>query len=414
MTPTTASEGTPEQGIPDQGCADQDTGNQASTTEGTASDVADRQQRRTFSDRLPRPWLFPLLVFAATWAAIVITWQVANLVTHTSWSWSAYFWYKDAGYYGEIARTWYTPHHGRHVLPTTAAFFPVFPAAIRLCSFLAGGSIAFGGLIAVVGSGAAAVTAVWALAARIKDRYLADRTVLLFAAFPGAMTLGMMYSEPLGIALAASCLLATLNRRWLTAGLLAGVASGEHPTLIVLTPVLAIAAAQAIVTRRDWRALIAPALAPLGLIGYFAWIGTVWHDYGFWSKLEKKTWGVHTDYGVHVYRIFTLAYPHMERHAVYFAMIMTLLVAGLIGIALMLAARVPLPVSLYTIGLYAGLVVSGAYGPTPRFVWPMLGAFIGAAARLPRWLYWPMLVASFAILCFLIGWYPHHPMSPPP
>jgi hypothetical protein len=25
-----------------------------------------------------------------------------------------------------------------------------------------------------------------------------------------------------------------------------------------------------------------------------------------------------------------------------------------------------------------------------------------------------MLVASFAILCFLIGWYPHHPMSPPP
>jgi hypothetical protein len=413
MTPTTASQGTPDQGIPDQGTGTQGTTTQGTTPPGTTSHTAGQQPRRTFSDRLPRPWLFPLLVFAATWAAFVITWQVANLVTHTSWSWSAYFWYKDAGYYGEIARTWYTPHHGHHVLPNTAAFFPVFPAAIRLCSFLAGGSIVFGGLIAVIGSGAAALTAVWALAARIKDRYLADRTVLLFAAFPGAMTLGMMYSEPLGIALAASCLLATLNRRWLTAGLLAGVASGEHPTLIVLTPVLAVAAAQAIVTRRDWRALIAPVLAPLGLIGFFGWIGTVWHDYGFWSKLEKKQWGHHIDYGQHIVRIFELGYPHMGRHAVYFAMIMTLVVLGAIGIVVMLAARVPLPVSLYTLGVYASLILSASAGPTPRYIWPMIGIFIGGA-RLPRWLYWPLVVASLALLFFLVGWWPHHPMSPPP
>jgi hypothetical protein len=373
-----------------------------------------QQPRRTFSDRLPRPWLFPLLVFAASWAVIVITWQVANLVTHASYGWSRYFWYRDAGYYGEIARTWYAQPPGVHTVPDTAAFFPVFPAAIRLGSFLAGGSIEIGGLIAVIASGAGALTAVWTLAAKVGDRYLGDRTVLLFAAFPGAMTLGMMYSEPLGIALAATSLLATLNRRWVTAGLLAALASGEHPTFIVLTPVLAVAAARAIVTEKDWRALIAPVLAPLGMLGYFAWIGTVWHDYFFWSKVEKKRWGHHVDFGRRILRIFEWSYPHMDRHAVYFAMIMTLVVGSVIGIAIMLAARVPLPISLYTLGVFASLILSESAGPTPRYIWPMLGIFIGAAAKLPRWLQWLTLVASLAILVFLVGWWPHHPQSPPP
>jgi hypothetical protein len=393
--------------------ASQDTAGPDTASQDTASHDAGQQPRRTFSDRLPRPWLFPLLVFAATWAAIVITWLVTNLVTRASYTWSQYFWYKDAGYYGEIARTWYAQLPGFHTIPSTAAFFPVFPAAIRLCSFLAGGNIEIGGLIAVIGSGAAAVTAVWALAAKVKDRYLADRTVLLFAAFPGAMTLGMMYSEPLGIALAAGCLIATLDRRWLTAGLLAGLASGEHPTLIVLTPVLAVAAAQAIVKDKDWRPIIAPLLAPLGLVGFFAWIGTVWHDYSFWSQLEKKQWGHHVDYGQHIVRMFEFGYPHMGRHAAYFAMVMTLVVIGVIGIVLMLAARVPLPVSLYTLGVFASLVLSASAGPTPRYIWPMLGIFIGGA-RLPRWLYWPVLAASLVILFFLVGWWPHHPKSPPP
>jgi len=408
MTPATASQEPASHEPASHEPASHDT----ASHDTASADPISQQPRRTFSDRLPRPWLFPLLVFAATWAAIVITWQVTDLVTPTSYSWSQYFWYRDAGFYGEIAQLWYTPHHG-HRIPDTVAFFPVFPAAIRLCSFLAGGSILAGGLIAVIGSGAAALTAVWALAAKVKDRYLADRTVLLFAAFPGAMTLGMLYSEPLGIALAAGCLIATLSRRWLLAGLLAGLASGEHPTLIVLTPVLAVAAAQAIVTARDWRALIAPVLAPLGLLGFFAWIGTRYHDYLFWSRGERKQWGHHVDFGRHLLRLFELGYPHMAQHAFYIAMVMTLIVAGAIGIAAMLAARVPLPVSLYTAGVYATLVLSASAGPTPRYIWPMLGIFIGGA-RLPRWLYWPLLVASLVVLFFLVGWWAHNPKAPPP
>jgi hypothetical protein len=373
-------------------------------------------RRPTFSDRLPRPWLFPLLVFAGLWVAIPATWQVANLLTHQSHGWTFYFWYRDSGFYGNIARHWYAQRPGVPSVPSTAAFFPVYPATIRLASFLAGGRIVVGGLIATIAAGAAAMSGVWKLAERIQDRWLADRAVLLFAAFPGATTLGMMYSEPLGIALAVWCLIAVLDRHWVTAGLLAALGSGEHPTLIVLTPVLAVSAILAVSHRghREWRALIAPLLAPLGMIGYFAVLGHHWHDYFFWSHIEKKLWGHNIDFGYRIVHIFLWSYPHMDRLAAFFAMAITLVVVAFIGIGLMLAARVPLPVSLFTIGVLASLLLSSSAGPTPRYIWPMIGIFVGGAARLPRWLYWPVLAVSLASMLFLLGWWPLQLKFPPP
>jgi hypothetical protein len=379
-----------------------------------ASAVGPELARRSLSGRLPRPWLFPLIVFGIAWILILASWQVSNLAFRTSHGWYWYFWYKDAGYYGNIARHWYAQRPGVRSIPDTAAFFPVFPAAIWLASFLTDGNTEVAGLIVNVLAGAAATTCVWALAARVADRQVADRAVLLFAAFPGAMTLGMMYSEPLGIALAAGCLIAVLGRRWVLAGLLAGIASGEHPTLIVLTPVLAVCALQAIVARREWRALAAPLLAPLGLLAFFGWLGTRWHDYDFWSQVERRRWGAHFDFGSQAWRTLTWSLPNMSQHAAYFAMVIILIATGAAGIAVMLAARRSLPVSLFTVGVYASLILSGAPGPLPRYVWAMLGMYTGFADRLPRWLFWPLLGISAAALCFLVGWWPHHPLAPHP
>lgn len=374
--------------------------------------------RRTLSDRLPRPWMFPLLVFAAVWIVILASWEWANLHYHTTWGWWRYFWYKDAGYYGGIARFWYAPPHGHpSQLPTDVAFFPVFPALIRLMSFLTGadrgGPVVVAGLMATVLSGAAASLAVWALAARVRDRWLADRAVLLFCAFPGAMTFGMMYSEPLGVALAAASLLAALNRRWILAGLLALLGTAEHPTLIVLAPALGVAALVAVWTRREWRALLAPVLAPLGTIGYFAWIGARYHEYRFWPQAERQHWGHYVDWGARIYHVLTWSAPHMNKHPHYYVMVIGLLAIAVVGIALMLIARVPLVISLFTLGVFASLILSSSAGPLPRYLWPMLGIFIGAAATLPRWLYWPLVVVSAAALFLAIGWWPHHPGFPP-
>jgi hypothetical protein len=95
-------------------------------------------------------------------------------------------------------------------------------------------------------------------------------------------------------------------------------------------------------------------------------------------------------------------------------MVITMIVIGAIGVALMLAARLPLPISAYSAAIYASLILTEEAGPTPRYLWAAFGIFIGTAAILPRWLLWPLLAVCAAALFFLVGWWPNHPLSPPP
>src|SRR5260370_28442948 len=74
--------------------------------------------RRTLSDRLPRPWMFPLLVFAAAWIVILASWQFANVYYHTTHGWWWYFWYKDSGFYRAI------PPYSHAGTPSPDAFLP--------------------------------------------------------------------------------------------------------------------------------------------------------------------------------------------------------------------------------------------------------------------------------------------------
>jgi hypothetical protein len=381
-------------------------------------DVADEQSPRpALSDRLPRPWLFPLLVFAATWVLILITWRVAASIYGVSMPWSTYFLYKDASFYNSIAE------HGYHsagtlpatVAPVQTAFFPLLPAVVKAASYLlffTTSRYLWAGLLVQVLSGAAAAVAVWALAAHVRDRWMADRTVLLFCAFPGAMTFGMLYSEPLGIALAAGSLLAAVNRKWLLAGILGLLGTAEHSTLIVLAPVLGITALHAIWTRRDWRSLIAPVLTPLGVLGYFAFLAPRYHDFFFWFQVEKKGWHAGVDWGVQEFRLVTWSDPGAARYTLFNSLVTILFAVAVIGIALLLAQRVALPVTLYTTLMFVDLVIS-ASADKPRFIWTTIGIFIGFA-RLPRWLYWPLLIVSAGLLFFLVGWWPQHERGPAP
>ena len=84
-------------------------------------------------------------------------------------------------------------------------------------------------------------------------------------------------------------------------------------------------------------------------------------------------------------------------------MLVIMFVAALAGIALMLAARLPLTLLLFAI-LTILLIVTSSDGDTrPRFVWTAFPIFIGAAAKLPRAIYWPVLILSAIGLFVLIG-----------
>ncbi|HEY5358643.1 MAG TPA: hypothetical protein VIJ82_13370 [Streptosporangiaceae bacterium] len=382
-----------------------------------AGPAPDGAGRPTLSDRLPRAWLFPLLAFAVSWLLILATWYGSDLIYGHSHPWSWHFIFKDAKYYLGIAQSGYAakspfPWGRGTAIGRRTAFFPLFPLLIRLASYLTGGNVLIAGLLVSVLAGAASALGVWLVAARVRDRYVADRAVMLYCLFPGAMTFGLLYSEPLAVALGAAALLAVLSRRWLLAGIIGAVSTAERPTMIVLVAVYGVAAVQAIWTRREWRALIAPALTPLGMLAFFAYLGRRYHDYAFWFRAEKDGWNQQVSWGAHTLRIVLWADPGTSKYVVFNVVLIFMFVAAVAGVALMLAARLPVPVSLFGILVVAVSIADGS--TKPRFIWAAFPLFIGAAAKLPRILYWPLLTVSAGALAFLIGWWPHHYYGPAP
>jgi hypothetical protein len=344
---------------------------------------------------------------------ILATWYGSDRVYGQSHSWSSYFTYKDAGWFLTVAQHGYPARLLNGIQGEAPAFFPFFPWLIRLASYVTGGNYVIGGLGVSVLAGAASAVLVWVLAARVCDRWVADRAVALYCLFPGAMALGMLYSEPVTVALAAGALLALLSRRWLLAGIIGAVGTAEASILIVLAAVAGITALHAIWTRREWRALVAPALTPLGMLAYFAYLGHRYHDYAIWFQIERQGWNVHVDGGARAVQILLWTNPAANQYRFVFTLYFIMLFVCAAGITLLLAARLPLPVSLYGVLLVLAFTLSNA-NPRPRYVLCAFPLFIGAAAKLPRALYWPVLVVSACGLVLLIAWWPRHRIGPAP
>jgi hypothetical protein len=358
-------------------------------------------ERPGLSDRLPRGWLFPLAVFAVVWLLIPLAWYGSDAIHHRSHPWIWHSVMMDAAFYRGIAQSGYTGS------PAKGAFFPVFPLLIHLVSYLTGGNYAIAGLITSIACGAAASVAVWALADRVRGRRVADRAVLLFCVFPGAMTFALLYSEPLAVALGAAALLALLDRRWLLAGIIGALATAERPDLIVLMVISGVTAVEAIWTRREWRAMLAPALTPLGVLAFFCYLWYRYHNYAYWFSIENRDWHQHFDGGVHTFRVLLWLDP-MDVHREFFVVMLTaMFLAALAGIGLMLAARLPLPLPLFAILTIVMIVTSSNGATKPRFVWTAFPIFIGAAAKLPRAIYWPVVIVSAAGLFLFVAAWPY-------
>lgn len=191
----------------------------------------------------------------------------------------------DAGYYLRIAESGYPSEFS----PTTTSvhgFFPLFPMLVRAVHRLTGLEHFRAAVALNVVLSAAAMVAIWLLVERLADKEAAHRAVLLIAFFPWAFVLTMTYAEPLLLLCAAVTLLALLDRRWLLAGLAAAAASAARPNGLALALCCAWASFEAIRTRREWRSLLAPILAPTGLLAFFTLLGVRTGD--FLANLHMK------------------------------------------------------------------------------------------------------------------------------
>ena len=320
-------------------------------------------------------WRYPLTVYAVS-RAIYFLIALVDLLRHwhglgrelANW---------DGKWYTMLAAFGY-PEHVMHT-QTTLGFFPLYPGLMWLLAHaLFCGYVVAGVIISLI-SGAVATVLVGRLATDWWGEAAGKRAVLFFVFFPGSIVFSMVYTEGLMISLLAGALLAVQHRRWAVAGLCAAGATLLAPLAYAIVPVLGVVAVLEI-RRSGWaagrRALWAPALAPLGIVGFgaFLWI---WTGSPFASYIAQHDgWQEHSSplalYWVthHLWmsiRHFTWAHPGINLNDI----------GGLLGAAFLVyalsllwreRATVPLPALLWTAGMALLTLTSDQTPPNARML----------------------------------------------
>jgi hypothetical protein len=235
---------------------------------------------------------WPVLVYVSSRLALYAVAWLDALLTHRSLASELTLF--DGQWYLRLASHGY-PDQALHA-KSTLGFLPLYPLAIRgLAGVFAGSPLAAALLISFAGGLVAAVL-VQRLATLWWGERTARRAVAAFCLFPGAVVFTMAYSEGLTLPLVIGCLLALASRRWLTAGVLAGLAGAVEPAAVILFPVCLVVAWRHItVSGRDDRAarrsLLAPLLAPSGLVafGVYLW----WRTGAPLASYQAQRYGWH-------------------------------------------------------------------------------------------------------------------------
>jgi hypothetical protein len=305
----------------------------------------------------------------------------------------------DGRWYFEVVRTGYPRHIPPDVtfdqLEARAAFFPLYPRIVwGLNKVLPGGDV-FAGLLLNVVLGAVFVLLVGLMARRLFGNKVASRAMVLTALFPGSFVLSFAYSEALMLVLVAACLLLLMDRRWLWAGLAAGLATASRPNAIAIVASCVVAAAVAIIQRREWKALLAPLLAPIGWISFQLFLAHQTGEQGAWFRVQSEAWDEGTSFGLTAMRDIGNAFLHPFDSP---KNILTLLcvVAMLFGLWATWKRPLPLPVTVYTLGILALMLIPQTVTARPRFLFTAFPLLISVAAIWPDGddEMWPLLLAA--------------------
>jgi Mannosyltransferase (PIG-V) len=280
----------------------------------------------------------------------------------------------DGGFYRSIAAHGYPLTHLGHF-----AFFPGYPAAIDLLAWLPGVSIALAGFVVTVLAGLAAAWGLATLGLKLTaDSRISVIMVAIWAAAPGSIALSRLHSEALFCALAVWALVALVDRRWLTAGILVMLAGTVRSTAMALVAALAVAVVlaliQAVRTRQRigawWRPVAALLLAPLGLLGYWAYVARVTHRPGGWFWIQKHFFDMSFDWGTSTIRAISDTFLDQVSAA---ELLLVLTILGAVALtAWSLTERIPVYLHVYT--LVVAMVAFGTsanwLSAKPRFFLP--------------------------------------------
>lgn len=347
-----------------------------------------------------RNWFlfWPVLAYLVARGATVAGAAAVDGFTHKSLSADLNIW--DGQWFIRAAVHGWPSHlpmvHG-HVARNTIAFFPALPLAIRWITDVTTVSPLVVGLVISGVTGLSAVVAVGMLVRHYYDSRHATRATLLFAVFPGTFVFSLVYAEGIVITCLAFGLLALLRRQWLLAGLLGLVATAASPIAMAFVLSCAWCAGREVLRHRIWRALIAPALAPLGFIAYMAWLSVNTGVFSAWRLTEQGGWK----------SVPSLLYPiHVIITFVFNPLAPTetgqILIAGTVVavVGAVLAIREPQPAPVLIYGLAAALMaaVASPVGLRPRFVMLAFPLVLAYGTRLRGRLYVGVVILDALLL----------------
>lgn len=198
---------------------------------------------------------WPVLVYLGSRALVLVVAVVEGFVNHRSLMLELTNW--DGQWYAKLAYSGY-PAHPPGASASTLGFFPLYPLVVRrlagVLAHLAGtydfmSLIYLSGLIISGVGGLVTAVLVQRLATGWWGEAAGRRAVAIFCLFPGSVVFSMAYAEGLMLPLVAACILALQKRRWLLAGILAGLATATEPEGVVLIAVCGVAALQELYNR---------------------------------------------------------------------------------------------------------------------------------------------------------------------
>jgi len=347
------------------------------------------------------PWAGPVLRLLGVYAVVRVVLLLADVLSaHLDYggdlngplrSWDSHLYLQVAAHgYPAVA-----PLLNGHYTYSTAAFEPVFPALVAIVTFAHVPSVAAAVAVSMVG-GALATVLVWRLALELTDHAGAWRSAVLFAVFPGmGVAWGLLYSECVGLALAAWCLLLMLRRRWLAAGVVGLLATATSPMALPLALAALVPVVQSLRRHQFPGAIATVVLVPLGFLGFAAWLGVRYHDTLYWWHLQRQAWGAAVDVGRSLLSILTHLWSHGYQGPGWLEWFGVLAVAGA-GLALW-KARLPALVNVYCVGVFFVLFASNSLGFKPRLLTWAFPVLVAVAVKV-RGRGWQALVITFAAL----------------
>ncbi|MEE6260749.1 glycosyltransferase family protein [Plantactinospora sonchi] len=315
----------------------------------------------------------------------------------------------DAIHYGRIVTDGY--EHAIVARPdgklplTNLAFFPLFPGLIALVDPVLPGGVRTAGILLSWAAGLAAAWGLYAVGSQLRDRRTGIVLAGLWAVIPHALVQSMGYTETLFTALAAWSLVCVLRRQWVTAGVLCLLAGLTRPTGGAVTVAVGLAALFAVIRRRDgWRPWVAGVLAPLGLVGYIAWVGHRMGQVDGYFRVQSEAWGMSYDGGAWTLRELRKVLTEPQGLAMYVTTGVMLL--GVALLVLLVAERVPWPLVVYA-AVVVALAVGGAgfYYAKARLMVPAFPLLLPVAYALVAARRRVTVLVVFALLTAFSAWY---------